>query len=593
MDDQAPDFSINSYGIDDLLNIFGVTTPTTKERIMEIASEFIDKYRQVNRLDYVEFFSQAMNKLVSGYATVEEILDRSKEAVEKTDNLLDAAEAGVDMLQTDEPSEPAVNMLENQYYMNGGIAGRAAEQLPNRRDNVSVIDENHATQAQRRLLIPNAYAQLPFSQGNMNPALRNFYLTWVNVDSHYREIQQNSHSTPCPSPDQSQPPFITQMDTSTDFSFVLSDPLTNVMALTVGSVEIPLASYYPFSKRYGTTSFEIRYDTSHNCITIPEGNYTAETIQEVINAELDAKGYPVKIFINPSTQKASLALKHEESGDLAVTWYGADCGLDCDVSSCDIENTGKKLDSSLGWMLGFRQPFYTDISNCEPTIDASLNEWAKGGASQTGGCWRGAQSECVFNQLGTRYMILEIDDYNRNRNSGNMSTLTNNRDKFKMPDYARRTQASFPICVEQCTSLSLPVISEQRPGKFGPELIARACRRGTPNPNPIIDGSNNLTQAQKYTAEQMMNAQHTQVQQRYFAPTASNVLFRFPIARLSPSIQAPVVIPNEAGLDNARTYFGPTTIKRLRVRLLDDKGYPVPLCSDFSFSLIVQRLYQY
>jgi hypothetical protein len=42
-----------------------------------------------------------------------------------------------------------------------------------------------------------------------------------------------------------------------------------------------------------------------------------------------------------------------------------------------------------------------------------------------------------------------------------------------------------------------------------------------------------------------------------------------------------------------RTYFGPTTLKRLRVQLLDDKGYPVNLCNNFSFSLIVEQLYQY
>lgn len=43
-----------------------------------------------------------------------------------------------------------------------------------------------------------------------------------------------------------------------------------------------------------------------------------------------------------------------------------------------------------------------------------------------------------------------------------------------------------------------------------------------------------------------------------------------------------------------RTYFGPVNIDRMRVRLLDDKGNLVNLNdADWSFSLLVEQLYQY
>ena len=43
-----------------------------------------------------------------------------------------------------------------------------------------------------------------------------------------------------------------------------------------------------------------------------------------------------------------------------------------------------------------------------------------------------------------------------------------------------------------------------------------------------------------------------------------------------------------------RTYFGPTTLKRLRVQLLNDRGYSIDLNGmNFSFSLLVDQLYQY
>ena len=46
--------------------------------------------------------------------------------------------------------------------------------------------------------------------------------------------------------------------------------------------------------------------------------------------------------------------------------------------------------------------------------------------------------------------------------------------------------------------------------------------------------------------------------------------------------------------DTAREYFGPVTLKRFRIRLLNDKGYVVNLNNmNFSFSLIAEHLYQY
>ena len=81
---------------------------------------------------------------------------------------------------------------------------------------------------------------------------------------------------------------------------------------------------------------------------------------------------------------------------------------------------------------------------------------------------------------------------------------------------------------------------------------------------------------------------------QYYAPQASNILFRFPVERLSTNLQVPLIVPNSAGMDNGRRYFGPVTIEKLRIRLLDDKGNPADFhCADISFSLIMERLYQY
>jgi len=176
-----------------------------------------------------------------------------------------------------------------------------------------------------------------------------------------------------------------------------------------------------------------------------------------------------------------------------------------------------------------------------------------------------------------------------------MVSLTDNQDKFKLPNYYRRVKASMPFC---STNAAGTLNSDpsgavlQRANSHGVETFARACRRGTQNPIAIIDGSNNLTNAQKYTAQQIVIARKNISQNRYFAPTDTDILLRFPVDRDSPERTVPMIYEND-GVQK-RTYFGPTTLKRLRVQLLDDKGYPVNLCNmNFSFSLIVEQLYQY
>ena len=222
--------------------------------------------------------------------------------------------------------------------------------------------------------------------------------------------------------------------------------------------------------------------------------------------------------------------------------------------------------------MGFRQPKYTDISH------------------------NGITSEAIVNPWGTRYLILEVDDLNRNRNSGNLVSMTDHQTKFKLPSYYNKTSQNFPACLPTCDLSGINFQgSKKDPGGV---QITRPCRMGTPANTPLIDGSNNLTNAQKYTITEILNARKTIAQDRYFSPVTSNVLYRFPVPRINMNMlegtAAPTIINNTQGMANARRYFGPVTIKTLKVRLLNDKGIVLDLNNmDFSFSLLVERLYQY
>jgi len=60
------------------------------------------------------------------------------------------------------------------------------------------------------------------------------------------------------------------------------------------------------------------------------------------------------------------------------------------------------------------------------------------------------------------------------------------------------------------------------------------------------------------------------------------------------SVNTPLVLFGVNFLINAREYFGPVTIERLGIKLVDDKGNLVDLNGlDWSFVFRVKQLYQY
>lgn len=664
MSGEEPDFDIDSYGIDELLDIFGITSPLKKETIMKIAAGFIEKYQKLKQTAYVEFFSKAMNKLVSNYNQVEGILgkvdnllddvidnketleEKAEELMEEAEDLYDQGSAFIkdakekmDEFLNPDVEDAGPNVLRNRYF-NGQTGPERIGQhvMPNRGQYISVPEEGvsgHAPQLQQRLMLPNAFAQIPFAQGYRNPTLQNVFITWVNVDSQYREIKPTSIETAQCNPTElshfSSSNKYEQNDTSTDFLFTLQQPITNVMGMTVGSIEVPLAGYYTFSNAYGNTTFELIVDNGPPiCIRIPEGNYDISGITQIINEELvqvyaDKAPNFIQMIIDESNQKTYFAFSPNDPPDypdIKLRWYNRDrcgcCENCCNISKnleqnqklvpgsrlivdpsgsfnqCLRKNTGKKINSTFGWTMGFRveESIFTRVfTNLNIVASEKINDINT--AAQP--YFYGAFSQSTWNQLGTKYLILEIDDYNHNRNSGVMGTMTmpNTTNKFKMPKYAKELSQVYPSCDASGANItSFP--DDPHNKKFSYENFKRPFRKGTPANKFGIRGQDTLTSAQKYTMNEIRGTQRRTNIDQYYAPQSSDILFRFPVQRLSENLQAPLVIPNAAGMDNGRRYFGPVTIEKLRVRLLDDKGHPIDLHGgDISFSLILERLYQY
>jgi len=588
--EDAPDFNIDNYGLEELLTIFGIESPIKKEAIMNIAKKFIDKYKDLGKSEYAEFFSKGMNRLLSNYEMVEGILGKVEDFIENVEK---------------KDFDPSII-------------------TPNRNDNINVLDKgvgDHAPQFQKRLLVPNTYSQIPFAQGHINPTLQNEYNTWLNIDSQYREIiPTETQISACNIVNNTLPEItdIKQEDSSTDFTFSLATPVTNVLAMSLGTIEVPLSGYYNFSDTYGNTTFEVIVDKETHCLRIPEGNYNSTNLKSAVKALFEENinnsnnNSNIKLEIDEANQKAYFYTKSPSPPSITFNWGDKSCcGICnecCDLNKkssndlipkkylCSDKNKGKKLNSTFGWTLGFRQ-YKTSLKSY--TIDANTNPIPT--LPDINGSVHLAVGSSVVNLHGSRYFILEVDDFNRNRNNGEMATMSmpSLTEGFTLPSYAKELSQIYPICdISNLEQKILPAGHEPPTTtpiniKIQNEKITRQSRKGTPAENEAIKGHDTLTKAQKYTAIEIRNSQIKPNTNQYFSPQASNILYRFPVQRNS-NVQQPLVVENTSGFDNARKYFGPVTIEKLRVRLLDDKGYPVDLHNEnISLSLLLKRLYQY
>jgi hypothetical protein len=202
------------------------------------------------------------------------------------------------------------------------------------------------------------------------------------------------------------------------------------------------------------------------------------------------------------------------------------------------------LDYNLGWLLGFRQPSYSNET------------------SYTG--------EALIDTYGFRYLFLELDDFNNNRLNQGIISLDAKRDTFSYSAAKRCTissrDASSNPFLDPSGSCGKPP-----PPTFGPPL----------------------TRVETYARTQLLNAQEQGYPDRYLSPVNSDILARIPVRKFQ---HYDILFDNwTSGLaETGREYFGPVTLKRMHVRLLNDKGYVINLNNmNFSFSLIVEHLYQY
>ena len=133
-----------------------------------------------------------------------------------------------------------------------------------------------------------------------------------------------------------------------DYSMSLPEPINNVCSMTVENIELPL-TYYNVSSALGNNVFKVTNlsSTAQTIITVPDGEYTLSTLENIIGSLLGSD-ISITLTANNTTMNNS-SVSDDYSIEFAVNKDG----------SFDKHN----FKSKLGWMLGFTEVSYTIPSN--------------------------------------------------------------------------------------------------------------------------------------------------------------------------------------------------------------------------------------
>jgi len=571
------DYNTDNYTISELLVILGLDDPT-EEEIINTTNKYIDRFSKEKSPNLVAFFQDIQTKLLQYTAKLDAGTGDNVEDAEYSPN-----------------AEQTERWFKNEALPQDDNPVQK-DKNTDRKDQVDVYDNNHVPMNREQLGINNNFT-VPVAQDTLNPNLTNITSRFINLDSQFRQAAGG-------------------VDTiATDYTLDLSDPLTNVLSLRLYSLQIPF-TWYVIDEQYGNTCFWVTNKENTFKIFIETGNYTPTTLCDALNkAFITAANFGLPyvkppynhgfqyITTPPTTPYPPIATYNSVNGKLTINlagWTDPDLNLiesidqfttfdgsidsyftffdftgklNClgDHLGCAVQNMS--FNGTLGWLMGYRLPIVPVLNAPGNTAIAALDLY------------------------GPKYFILVIDDYNQNHINNGLITITELSTKLAMPSYYNTSQPY--ICSENVSNIS-PLLSINNIGNLSSQNVnindlQDKLDFGYGKIQTILPSApRTLTQAQLYTVNEIMKNREKNTSYRGKAPTTSDTFALIPIKRGGLNTGDMYVDFSGSIQDNKRIYFGPVDIDRMRIRLLDDRGFTVDLHGqDWCITLISENLYQY
>jgi len=171
----------------------------------------------------------------------------------------------------------------------------------------------------------------------------------------------------------------------TDYNITLPERITDVKNMTITSMEIPM-TFYNISSSLGNNSFQITDLSNSNSVylvVVPDSNYDKNSLITVINSKLNS--FNLKIDLSGNNSRL-YSTGHTFSIDFTINDQGIP----------DKYNFRYKL----GWLLGFRNQYYTIIGTNVYTY-----------------------SEQFIDLTNPRYLYLALEEFNKGNQKSFVSPI--------------------------------------------------------------------------------------------------------------------------------------------------------------------------
>lgn len=551
------DYNVDNYTISELFAILGLefdfdiaADQITQSNIDEITSSVIDasnRYQsQFSAQPQLSLFFRNIQTKVLRYA------DRLETEL-KNETYEDVPEYGPDSEQTDA-------WFSNQYLTQDDPVQK--DKTTDRKQKVNLYDNMHFPMKQEQLGI-NSTFDVPVSQDVLNPNLKNVINRFITLDSRNRG---ESYS-------------------ATDYTTDLSEHVTNVLSLRLYAISIPY-TWYVIDYQFGNTCFWVSNEGNNFKISIEPGNYNPTSFCDAVNAAFIVAG-----FTNAANPDPAIATYTSSSGKIKLLLTG---WLDPDGNTITTINNTETFDAAINPYIQFYD--YNGVFNCfedqgcnsSSSIETTLG-WLMGYRVPIIALFSEGNAATVpVDLLGPKYFTIVLDDYNQNNINTRPITNVITSNSIPLPEYFNTSQPY--ICIPPNPPLTVTALGNlTNVSEVGSVDVNFATMQVLPS------APRTLTNAQMYTINEIIKNKNRSTSSRSKAATSSKsdtfatVYIKYPLTNAGTLVEFSGQLQ-----DNKRIYFGPVDIDRLRIRLVDDRGYIVNLNgADWSCSIICETLYQY
>ena len=391
MSDDEIDTNIDNYSVDDIMEMFNLPNNPTEYQVKDSANKIIAKLKTENNTELVDFFQEALVKVLNSFSEEEEYGNEKDTNNEGKNEQFDETKQLGNWWKNEYPSQSNKNQT---------------DKYTTRKNTTQIFNDNNHFQMNREKLGVNQQYQLPVVQDELNPNLKNTITRLVSIDSQYRQ-----NILPYINGDVNFPSY------NTDFTVNLSDQLNRVLNMKLYSVQIP-TTWYTFDESLGNLCFDYISGLTTATISISSGNYTIDELKNAIFSSIT----------NNSIADLSLNIVNPEKGGLfqftntggnsiKLIFYSEGGFTDCS-GGC---GPGTKINQNLGWNLGFR---------IEPDVTGSVFVTIPSGIGIGN-----VTANVPPDVYGPKYFMLIVDDYNHNHLNNGLVNINDTVSKLSIPTY--------------------------------------------------------------------------------------------------------------------------------------------------------------